>query len=108
MSGHRSRIYRSLFVLVCAVWGGVDLTWADYHVVDVPDGGTDQAAGPSGRGLFRRFRCSERSPISDAARGTQGVVARVLQIDPASMVQDVLVYLERVERESSRGPVSPS
>ena len=40
MSGHRSRIYRLLFFLGLCCLGGGAPGWADYHVIEVSDGGT--------------------------------------------------------------------
>ncbi|MBX3121396.1 MAG: carboxypeptidase regulatory-like domain-containing protein [Fimbriimonadaceae bacterium] len=103
MSGHRSRIYRLLFVLALCCLGGVAPAWADYNVIEVPDGGTIK-----GKALWKGAipKVPPLRVFADLdACGTQ-VPSPVLQIDPASMgVQDVLVYLERVERGKAAEPV---
>ena len=40
MSGRGSRIYRLLFVLGLCCPGWAAPAWADYNVIEVPDGGT--------------------------------------------------------------------
>jgi hypothetical protein len=87
MSRHRSRINR-LLVLLALVWpGGVSPGWADYEVIEVSDGGTVK-----GQALWKGAIPQLPSPA--------------LQIDPATKgVQDVLVYLERVEQGKAAEPV---
>lgn len=103
MSRHRSRINR-LLVLLALVWlGGVSPGWADYDVIQVSDGGTVK-----GQALWKGA-IPQLPPLRvfadlDAC-GTQ-VPSPALQIDPATKgVQDVLVYLERVERGKAAEPV---
>ena len=96
MSRHRSRIYRFLFFLGLCCLGGGAPGWADYHVIEVSDGGTIK-----GQALWKGAipKVPPLRVFADLdACGTQ-VPSPVLRIDPATNgIQDVLVYLERVER----------
>ncbi len=102
MSGHRSRIYRLLFFLGLCCLGGGAPGWADYHVIEVSDGGTIK-----GQALWKGAipKVPPLRVFADLdACGTQ-VPSPVLQIDPSTMgVQDVLVYLERVDRGKAAEP----
>ncbi|MBA5870434.1 MAG: hypothetical protein GDA68_10620 [Nitrospira sp. CR2.1] len=96
MSGHRSRIYCLLFVLSLFCLGEGDSAWADYDVVEVSDGGTIKGKAVW-KGTIPKVPPLRVFADLDAC-GTQAP-SPVLQIDPATMgVQDVLVYLERVDR----------
>lgn len=96
MSGHRSRIYRLLFFLGLFFLGGGASGWADYDVIEVSDGGTIKGQAVW-KGAIPKVPPLRVFADLDAC-GTQ-VPSPVLRIDPATNgMQDVLVYLERVER----------
>lgn len=95
MFGHRSRIYRLLFFLGLCCLGGGAPGWADYNVIEVPDGGMIKGQAVW-KGAIPKVPPLRVFADLDAC-GTQ-VPSPVLRVDPATNgIQDVLVYLERVD-----------
>ncbi|CBK43470.1 exported protein of unknown function [Nitrospira defluvii] len=96
MSGRDSRIYCLLLFLGLFCLGGAAPAWADYDVIEVPDGGTIKGQAVW-KGAIPKVPPLRVFADLDAC-GTQ-VPSPVLRIDPATNgIQDVLVYVERVER----------
>lgn len=96
MFGHRSRIYRLLFVLGLCCLGGGAPAWADYNVIEVPDGGTIK-----GQAVWKGAipKVPPLRVFADLDACGMQVSSPVLRVDQATNgVQDVLVYLERVDR----------
>ena len=100
MSRHRSRIYRFLFFLGLCCLGGGAPGWADYHVIEVSDGGTIK-----GQALWKGAipKVPPLRVFADLdACGTQ-VPSPVLQIDPATRQLPVLTYTTESEGQSLPG-----
>ncbi len=96
MFGQGSRLYRLLFVLSLYCLGGVEPGWAEYQVIEVSDGGTIKGQA-MWHGPIPKVPPLKVFADLDAC-GTQ-VASPVLRIDPdTNGLQDVLVYLERVDR----------
>ncbi len=103
MSGQGWRLYRLLFVCALFSVGGVGSASAEYDVIDVSDGGTIKGQAVW-KGAIPKVPPLKVFADLDAC-GTQ-VASPVLRIDPATNgIQDVLVYLERVDRGKAAAAV---